>query len=301
MLFPKFPAPTPFRDGFKLHFRMKGYFSVKYFSRQIFLEIVKNIKPNVKLYSYKKKCVFKILETKEISRRKFVRGVFQLKDNIADNPVAPVKRVYDETISNIRRQDNAPNPEDIPVFEEFIGTLKRKKYENEPPIPQDVADVAIEGVRSETWTETDNLMHLDKDWGIVIFGTEKTLRLLQRATVIYAGGTFRTAPHLYKQVFTIHANVRGHVVLAVTCLMLNKDIGSYRQVLQALNTKIWQLTGHRWRPATLILDFELASTNAFPTEFRYITVKGCATFTVTKLCGKFKDLSSRTRTETIGG
>ena len=95
-----------------------------------------------------------------------------MKDNIADNPAAPIKRTYDETISDLRRVPNALNQEDIPVFEEIAQTLKRKKRQNVPPIPQTEADVLIQGEWSETWDGQRYLMHQNNNWGIAIFATQ---------------------------------------------------------------------------------------------------------------------------------
>ena len=92
---------------------------------------------------------------------------------------------------------------------------------------------------------------------------------------IFVDGTFRSAPHPYMQIFTIHADVRSHVIQIASCLMLHKDTGSYRQVIQALKLAVRHVSGHRWRPTTVVLDFELASINAFQTEFPNIEVKGC--------------------------
>ena len=57
--------------------------------------------------------------------------------------------------------------------------------------------------------------------------------------------------------------------------MVNRDLGSYRQVIQVLKNKILEVTNRRWRPTTVISDFEQASMTAFETEFPWITVKGC--------------------------
>ena len=54
-----------------------------------------------------------------------------------------------------------------------------------------------------------------------------------------------------------------------------KDIGSYRQVIQAVANRMRQVTNRRWRPSVVILDFEQASMIAFETEFPRISVKGC--------------------------
>ena len=52
------------------------------------------------------------------------------------------------------------------------------------------------------------------------------------------------------------------------------DTASYRRVLRVLKTGFRQLTGHRWRPTTVIVDYELAAINAFQSEFPNSTVNG---------------------------
>ena len=211
-------------------------------------------------------------DIQEIEKLKVLNTI---KSNVAANPTAPIKRMYDDTVSALQRQQNPLDLEDIPIFEDISQTLKRKKTQNVPPIPATIDDVRFNGPWKETWDGQNNLMHLDNNWGIAIFGTRKQTKMLRRAKTLYVDGTFRSAPHPYKQIYTIHAEVRGHVVTVATCLMLNKNTGSYRQVIQALKTAVRQVTGRRWRPTTIIVDFELAAINAFQSEFRNISVKGC--------------------------
>ena len=127
-----------------------------------------------------------------------------------------------------------------------------------------------------TWEGDDYIAHQDNDWGILIFATEHNLRFLSRhGRIIFFDGTFRSCPHTYNQISTVHALVQDHAVVLVICLMVNRDIGSYRQVIQVLKNKILEVTNRRWRPTNVISDFEQASMTAFETEFPRITVKGC--------------------------
>ncbi len=204
-----------------------------------------------------------------------LKVVNTIKSNITANPTAPIKRMYDDTVSGIQRQQTPLDQEDIPIFDDISQSLKRKKKQNVPPIPNNIADVRIAGPWAETWDGQHNLLHIDNNWGIAIFATRKQMKLLRRASTLYVDGTFRSTPRPYKQIYTLHAEVRGHVVQVATCLMRNKDTGSYRQVIQALKTGVRIVTGHRLRPRTVIVDFELAAMNAFESEFPNISVKGC--------------------------
>ena len=93
-----------------------------------------------------------------------LRVVNDLKDQVEANPSAPIKRMYDETVAELRRQPNGPDEEDIPVFEEVSQIMKRKKVQNVPPIPADVDDVVITDTWAQTWDGEGHLMHLDNNW-----------------------------------------------------------------------------------------------------------------------------------------
>lgn len=197
----------------------------------------------------------------------------RMKDAVKTNPSAPLKRVYDASVAEEERRGN--NVDDVPMFGQIQYQLKRVKSANVPAIPHDVQDVEIIGTWGLTWQGQDNLIGQDNDWGIILFGTSRNLRLLQHGDTIFADGTFRSCPRPYTQMFTIHVLVNGHIICCVTCLMVNKDIGSYRAVIQQLKLKIRYVTGRRWRPTSVVVDFEQASIAAFQTEFPNISIKGC--------------------------
>ena len=69
-----------------------------------------------------------------------------------------------------------------------------------------------------------NLLHIDNDWGVAVFGTDDDIN---KSTNIYVDGTFRTAPHPYTQFFTIHAELNYRVLYCVSALMTDKTIGAY--------------------------------------------------------------------------
>lgn len=199
----------------------------------------------------------------------------RIKDSVITNPSEPIRRLYDAAIALEERNDNPLPLEDIPTFQRIESQLKRAKYSHVPEIPHGVENVIIENEWGQTWQGRNNLIHQDNDWGILIFGTNRNIRLLLRADAIFADGTFRTCPHPYRQMYTIHVKILDHVFCAVTCLMVNSNIGSYRAILQILKDKVRNVTGERWAPNIVVLDFEQAAIVAFETEFPGIDVNGC--------------------------
>lgn len=87
---------------------------------------------------------------------------------------------------------------------------------------------------------------------------------------IYADGTFKTAPLLFYQIFTIHGIYNGHVVPLVYCLLPNKKEITYVTVLNKLKDLKPDL-----KPKSVMLDYELATLNAFQKVFPGIKCRGC--------------------------
>ena len=50
--------------------------------------------------------------------------VNQIKDTVRENLVVPLRRAYDETVTYIRRQEDAPALEDIPVFQNVMFQIR---------------------------------------------------------------------------------------------------------------------------------------------------------------------------------
>ena len=138
-----------------------------------------------------------------------------MKDNVLNDPL---RHVYDDFVATVTRHANGPPVADIPVFHHIQSQMKRAKYKNVPPIPEDVDNVVINGVWAETWDNQGNIIHQDNGWGIMVFGTDQNLRFIRHARTIFADGIFRSCPRQYNQIFTIHALVRDYVVLLATCL-----------------------------------------------------------------------------------
>lgn len=197
---------------------------------------------------------------------------------IKQNPCTPVGRVYKSTVSDIFRRntqgggDREPN---VAEFNSFKSILTRARSKGMPPIPRRVEDVNIQGTWAESWQDERFLLHIDNDWGISIFATDDDLRTLSQCRNVYMDGTFRSCPRPYEQFFTILGNYHGHIIPLCKVLMVNRDIGSYRQVFSVLKQRIRLITHSRWRPRKIVCDFEQGLINAAETEFPNASIRGC--------------------------
>ena len=92
--------------------------------------------------------------------------VNEIKDNIRDDQSAPLRRVYDQSVVAVLRCVNAPSPEEITLFHQVSSQLKRTKYKNIPPIPNDTEDDEINDVWRLTWEGDDYIIHQYNDWEV---------------------------------------------------------------------------------------------------------------------------------------
>ena len=97
---------------------------------------------------------------------------------------------------------------------------------------------------------------------IIIFSTQRNLQILASADKWYADGTFKSTPHLFKQLYTIHGIMNGDVLPLVYVLMAKQTQESYEKLLLEL-----QILEPTLSPSQIMTDFECAAINAFRSVF----------------------------------
>ena len=105
---------------------------------------------------------------------------------------------------------------------------------------------------------------------ILIFASPEQLQVLQSAEHFLVDGTFKVTPEIFYQVFIIHAVYREHVVPVIYSLLRRKDAGTYTRLIDEV-VKI----APNWLPASVMMDFEQASINAFKKKFPSVSLSGC--------------------------
>ena len=105
---------------------------------------------------------------------------------------------------------------------------------------------------------------------IMIFGTEANLERFERHRLWHVDGTFKSAPGLFYQVFTIHGNVYDETLPLVWGLLCDKEEATYKRVFEEI---------HRLRPGLnperIMLDFETAIHNAVRSVWPAAVLRGC--------------------------
>jgi hypothetical protein len=198
----------------------------------------------------------------------------RMLDIVEADPCAPVRSAYDNITASSSGSAQILT-EAIPNFLSVATILRRRRGECFPPIPATLADVDVQGEWAVTWRDKRHLSLIDNHWGVMIFMTTANTRLLSTCDTIFIDGTFRTAPHPYYQLVTIHALHRGVVIPTCFCLLSGKSIGHYRQLLSHISIRVRRVTRRRWNPQNVICDFELALITALQTELPGCRIRGC--------------------------
>lgn len=177
------------------------------------------------------------------------------------------------SISRCRSVASKINDEEIPflpTFQEIDSSMYRARATIRPQLPKTLQDVQL-GPRYATTKNGEDFLLESSDPGLIIFTTRGNLELLTRCQTIYMDGTFKTAPLLWRQLYTVHGFVMDKMVPLVFVIMAHQTEGAYSQLLNHLKR-----LAPLWTPSAAQIDFEMAMKNALETAFEGIHVKGCS-------------------------
>ncbi|CAN7984259.1 unnamed protein product [Ixodes pacificus] len=164
----------------------------------------------------------------------------------------------------------------LPPQDTIKRTLRRvhAKEQRPIPLPLRLEDVAIP---ADYASKKDGSRFLVFDSGVqdqdrfLIFCSPQMIEVLQTSKKWFADGTFKVAPELFFQVYSLHCEVGGSVLPAAYMLLTRKNYPTYTPALSALIGEC----GGVCEPSTIIVDYELAAINAFKTVLPTSDVRGC--------------------------
>ena len=184
----------------------------------------------------------------------------KLCDIARSNPLKSLNQIYRDYTTG----DDLPTEAEDGMVPDFVGCktqMYNARRENFPPLPKTKEEVHLEG----TWTETTNsrrfVLHQDQE--MVILSTDSSLQILATTDTLLMDGTFKAAPKIYKQLFTIHGVYRGHCIPLVSLTVIDQLKRKMAEKELILN------------PTKLMCDFEAGLIPALRTHFPNSAVKGC--------------------------
>ncbi|KAL0884147.1 hypothetical protein ABMA27_016160 [Loxostege sticticalis] len=112
---------------------------------------------------------------------------------------------------------------------------------------------------------------------VILMSTLNLMTILSKSTYWILDGTFKVAPSLFTQLYTIHGNIFSDNTKTFPlcfCLSTNKDKRTY-DVMSELIAQYGQEHNLIMAPKVCILDFEKASILSLRSNFENITLHGC--------------------------
>ena len=109
---------------------------------------------------------------------------------------------------------------------------------------------------------------LDNEERFIMFGTNNNLDILREHRDWYADDTFKVAPRVFSQIYTIHAQVHAKVLPQVYVLMESRTEDAYRRMLTKLRS-------YNLNPLIVMADYEKAAQNAFQHIFPSAQLNRC--------------------------
>ena len=162
----------------------------------------------------------------------------------------------------------------LPTVPLIKRTIQRARQHNNLPLTNPTSLTELE--LPEPFTQTINgHPFLLYDSGpsnnrILLFSTQRNLDLMTQCNHWYADGTFKSAPQLFTQIYTIHAMKYDNVIPTIFVLMPNKTQSSYNQLFSALKRLKPNLN-----PISIMTDFEQSAINSIKEAFPHALQRGC--------------------------
>jgi hypothetical protein len=104
---------------------------------------------------------------------------------------------------------------------------------------------------------------------ILLFGSQKSLELLGRATDVFSDGTFKIAPGIARQVYSIHAMVLGIMMPMAVAILPSQTASCYKRLFRLLKD-----ASPHFAPLHWMTDFERAAMIAVESVWG-IRADGC--------------------------
>ena len=162
----------------------------------------------------------------------------------------------------------------LPSVVNLKQIVRRVRHDHQAPLPNPryLDELQICAPYNVTLRGDNFLLH-DSGPGleqVVLFSTARNLEYLSQSRNWFADGTFKSAPPLFQQLYTIHVLKCNKVIPMVYVLSNEKSTNSYIHVL----TELKHLQS-RLNPSTIMVDFEQAALLAFQTIFPDAVQQGC--------------------------
>lgn len=229
-----------------------------------------HLKDNKMIYASTNKHTHLDNHIEEINRMKVL---MICKEKIKENPLANVRKSFQDTVSATVPPSQLSK---APTFKSCDAGLYNYRHNFIPPNPASIDDLIIaedfkKSITNQQFLQIQSSRESQK---ILIFFTDEFIEELCKSDTLIMDGTFKSTPALFYQLYVIHFRIGQTkcTMPGVYALLPNKTESTYGELLDLLIASC-KSKGFEFKPATVIVDFELAMINAIRSRFDEATTK----------------------------
>lgn len=206
-----------------------------------------------------------------------------LRTELAGVPAGVLSQLPDQpalaqTVRRTRRRHLPANPTSLSALRELPDRFKKTLLGENFLLYDSGADQAID----ESEQDEDSHEETDKRNRVIVFGTRRNVELLCQSSTWFLDGTFKTAPNIFVQIFTV-LGLRSRAGRAdeqsafpfVYALLPSKASEMYKEVLRSVRDAVAQFNVSQCNPQRILTDFELSIINACREVYPQVLVTGC--------------------------
>ena len=200
------------------------------------------------------------------------RAVQRVKRHAGEHPNQPAKQII---MAETRDENGEEVLAHLPEAQNSVRLVNRAQNRRRPLSPNDLLDLEVLApydvtIRNQKFLQYDSGPH--EEFRVIIFTTKRNIARLCASTMIFSNGTFKTAPDMFVQLFTVHGLYKNHLFPFAYALTTSKDEVTYDILLRELKN-IAEREGFDLKPTTMMSDFELANINQAKAHFPGVRIK----------------------------
>ena len=194
----------------------------------------------------------------------------------ASEELTPIPRIYQEEVAAAQQAGMADEVAAfLPNFQGCSSSAYRTRAQRFPILPERREDIVLEGEWAQTADHQNFVLANNSEAEkLIIFGSIEGLLQVCRANTVYMDGTFFAAPRLFAQLYTVHAKVYGQMFPLLYGLLPNKTEETYGRFINFIEAAAVE-NDVQFDPDTIMVDFEVASIQAYQRVLPRSAIKGC--------------------------
>ena len=149
----------------------------------------------------------------------------------------------------------------------------QRQDNQQPPIPANTEDVPELPLQYQQYYANERFLKFDSGQDdadiIFIFETNHSVQLLSQSQNWFGAETFSGCADIFFQIYTIRAQINGHILSCIYALLPNKTEDTYTRLFRELEQHVAN------SPNDNLIYFERAALNSVCQVYSNTELKGC--------------------------